>query len=98
MDLSRPLTEQLPPEPFPNDVPVIIILNKSDIAIDQLPPGDIKAYESCTVRISVKSKDNLEHLYNLIEEAVWQEDHHHIPDVAVNARHGVLLEKARADK
>ena len=43
MDLSRPLSDQLPPEPFPNDVPVILILNKSDIALEQNLPSEVKA-------------------------------------------------------
>ncbi|WDE99049.1 tRNA uridine-5-carboxymethylaminomethyl(34) synthesis GTPase MnmE [Lentisphaera profundi] len=94
MDLSKPLNEQLPPNDFKLDAPLIIILNKSDIAIDQELPSFFEEAKASSVRISIKSEDNLDRLYDLIEEAVWQEDHHHIPDVAVNARHSVLLEQA----
>jgi tRNA modification GTPase len=94
MDLSRPLDEQLPPKDFKSDAPLIVILNKSDIALEQELPAYFEEVQASSVRISVKSEDNLSRLYDLIEEAVWQEDHHHIPDVAVNARHGVLLEQA----
>ena len=94
MDLSRPLEDQLPPEDFKSDAPLIVILNKSDIALEQELPSYFNQSNVSHVRVSVKSEDNLSRLYDLIEEAVWQEDHHHIPDVAVNARHGVLLEQA----
>jgi tRNA modification GTPase len=94
MDLSKPLSEQLPPNDFPHYTPMIVILNKDDIALDQEVPKELNEFESTIIKVSVQEKSNLDHLYDLIEEAVWNEDHHDVPDVAINTRHAVLLEDA----
>jgi tRNA modification GTPase len=47
------------------------------------------------VRISALTGEGLDELYHVIVAKVWQDPLTAVPEVAINARHGALLEQAQ---
>ncbi len=93
IDAEKPLDEQLLCEKLIEGKPVIAIANKIDLkenfkfTINPHFPF---------VKISATKGIGLEDLYDKIETVVWRYPHRDEPEIAINARHGILLEDAQS--
>jgi tRNA modification GTPase len=92
-DATLPYAEQAC-QPIPGNPAVILVANKLDQLDGAVPPADC-AFPS--VATSALTGQGLEQLFDEIERQVWERPHAAEPEVAVNARHGALLEKACAE-
>ena len=66
---------------------VLRVVNKTDL---------VEVASAEAIPISVKTGDGMERLYDAVEKAVWSSRHENHDDVAVAARHAVLLEEANS--
>jgi tRNA modification GTPase len=66
----------------------IAVWNKTDIASPEKLPGS----SIPTSRISVKERNGIEELLDIIEKSVWGHPHTESPEIAVSSRHAELLE------
>ena len=72
--------------------PTIVVVNKIDI----VDPMDFEI-PGCypLVKVSAKTGEGMDILYDMIEKVVWRHPHASEPEVAINARHCALLETAQ---
>ena len=79
---------------LPEKIGVIAIASKVDLVKQVTFENSL--HQIPLVKLSVKTGEGMDHLYDAIEELVWQYPHTSEPEVTVNVRHCSLLEKAHA--
>lgn len=94
IDLSRPLDEQMPPENIQEAAPTIIVLNKTDLNDDAEAREKLAAVSPHICSTSILKGEGLEELYDIVEKIIWEYPHDEEPELALNERHGALLQEA----
>ncbi len=93
IDSEKPLNQQLLSNRLIEGKSVVAIANKIDLNKDFEFPNDL---DFPCVKISATEETGLEELYDKIEMVVWQYPHKDEPEIAISARHGILLEDAQS--
>lgn len=73
----------------PLEANAIAVWNKADISKTNLPDTEMR-----TVKISAKTGEGLDCLFDEFEKAVWHNTEKHESELAVSSRHAALLEEA----
>ena len=76
----------------PEDVPVILCWNKSDLPHE--PPPSVPDWTGKAVELSVRSETGIRELSAQIAETMWAHAGRHEPESAVSERHASLLRQA----
>jgi tRNA modification GTPase len=94
IDVSRPITEQLPPK-HPEGSPILLVANKTDLLAAPLA-SDALQHNVCddAALVSIRENDGMDTLFDKIEQLIWHTAHHSEPEIAVNTRHASLLKEA----
>ena len=94
LDLASPAIEEETAEFLRSAPPgTIAVWNKLDLAPERETPELSANFP--VVRISAKTNENLEGLYDAIMERLFRDRRPQLPEIALNARAGRELEKAR---
>ena len=94
IDLSRPLDEQMPPENIQEAAPTIVVLNKTDLNDDTEAREKLAHVSLHICSTSILKGEGLEELYDIVENIIWEYPHDEEPELALNERHGALLQEA----
>ena len=93
IDASAPYAGQAWPNHGPGGA-VLLVGNKKDLMAE--PPQDLASGLPPPIYTCALTGDGLETLFDAIERVVWEVPHNATPEVAVSARHAVLLETAQS--